>query len=1292
MRYKLLVAIFFITFFSTNASKNKIYSINTLFGISLRETSSICTDKNGFIWATSKLGIVRLTSDEYKLYELPAEAKDFYTSKLVYSEFGLIVSTHNGQIFRYNDIYDRFDFIIDLRKNSKFLRINNLLVDSHGTFWIATSSGLYSYSKGVLKNLNNSEYVDQIEWKTKNQLMGFGYGGFWLVDTENPKNKTNISQNFPFTSQVMKLYYDKTLNSVWIGTLSTGLFLYDFKDNLFHNTGIDVLPKQPIRAIRANSDSTLLIGIDGQGIRELSKKTKKIIGVIREDIDDEFSLHGNGVYDIFCDQHNRVWVSTYSGGISFYDQSSPTIKQITHYVNNPNSLVNNFINKVIEDRNGNIWFATNNGLSKWNIKTDSWTSFYHNSRGEANVFLTVREDDKGRIWAGTYSSGVYVIDGNTGKEVLHFYQNDKISLLSSNFIVDIFNDHQGNMWIGEISGFCISFNTKDNKFRRYEGGTLSTLIEYNRDNILLGCTWGLIILNKQSGQRKTLFEKIWINDALVIKGNIWVCTRGDGLYCYNINTNKLEKFSTKCGLPSDFINSIVEMGDDLWLGTETGFCKFNINTKNAQTFSSLFPIANVSFNQSSRYKLKNGQLIWGTNNGALMFNPTDIKSSETKGKIFFDDLTISGRSIRDGNTLEKLNVPLDSLKKITLNFNQNTINLKLLPIGSSASDSKFSWKMEGLDNKWNQATNQRIITYTNLSSGRYNLIIRQYDNSMSNIIAERSISIKIIPPFWKSWWFILLLLIIFISTLYLSLRYYINNLKHIHAEEKIHFFTNTAHDLRTSLTLIGAPIEELGKEQNLSNTGKYYLQLATEQVKRLTMVVSQLMDFQKVDTGKEQISLRMVDIVKMVSIQKIMFESFAKSKQIELIFNSNTTSYFSAVDEIIMEKVIGNLFSNAVKYSHSNSQIFINLLCSTENWIIEVVDQGIGVSKNEQHRLFNEFYRANNAVNTKVIGSGIGLLLVKNYVKMHGGEINCISQENVGSTFKITIPYKEVLEDKKVSNIEKNDPTKYFLKETDFQHLIQAEDKPNQLMSILIVEDNDDLRNFIELALRVDFDVTIAKNGVEAWEIIQKQIPDLVVSDIIMPEMDGFELCRLVKSTYETSHIPLILLTALSSKAEQLQGLGLGADDYLTKPFDISLLMQRIKSIIMNRQAIKEKALKIIKVSNNNEKLLSNEHNDIFIKKMQDVVIANMTNTAFGKDDFASSMNVSGSLLYKKVKSLTDLSPTDYIKMIRLEHALELLQTHKYSVTEISELTGFASIGYFSTVFKKHFGKSPTEI
>jgi DNA-binding response OmpR family regulator len=519
-----------------------------------------------------------------------------------------------------------------------------------------------------------------------------------------------------------------------------------------------------------------------------------------------------------------------------------------------------------------------------------------------------------------------------------------------------------------------------------------------------------------------------------------------------------------------------------------------------------------------------------------------------------------------------------------------------------------------------------------------------------------------------------------------------NKLQHV--ENKVPIFKNTAtvHNVRTSVTLIKAPIDEL-KEHALSDTGRYYRLLATEQVKPLSTTVSQLMDFQKADIRKGRLTLSMVDIVELIEQRRLIFESFAKTQNVNLHFISDQDYYQTAVDASMMEKVIDTLISNAIKYSHPESKVQIILTCKPKNWSLEVKDNGIGISKKAQSHLFSEYYRGENAINSKIVGSGINLLFVKNYVMMHDGDISCISHENAGSTFTVVIPFKETLEEKKLANSKLDVAVTYDIKAVDIKPPQQQEEIPKQRMCILIVEDNDDHRNFMQYSLQVDFDVLLAENGTEAWNIIQTQMPDLVVSDVMMPQMDGFKLCELMKSTYETSHIPLILLTALSGKIEQLHGLSLGADDYLTKPFDMTLLSQKIKSMIRNRVAVKNKVLNLINgFENNSKKVLTKDHNNNFMNKMLDVVQINIANTEFGKDNFASAMNVSASLLYKKVKSLTDQSPTDFIKMVRLNYALELLYSHKYSITEVSEHCGFSSLAYFSTVFKKHFGKSPNEI
>ncbi|GHT40042.1 hybrid sensor histidine kinase/response regulator [Bacteroidia bacterium] len=1012
-----------------------------------------------------------------------------------------------------------------------------------------------------------------------------------------------------------------------------------------------------------------------------------------------FSLRGNGVYDIFCDEDKRVWVCTYSGGLSFFEQASPVVNQIVHQVNNANSLSNNNVNKVIEDHQHNLWFATDNGICCWDRQSDTWKTYYHNKQEQAQVFLSLCEDDKGRIWAGSFSSGVYVIDGKTGKEIAHYSKDTKEYPFAANFTFDIYKDSSGNLWLGGIMGDVICYISKEDKFKSYLSLPVYAFSERSPTQMLAACTFGLCLLDKQTGNMEILLDGYLLQDILFLDGNVWLCTCGDGLIRFDLQSRTTEQFTTESGLPSNYVNSIRWADGYLWLGTETGLCRFNPKDKSAQTYASLYTLSNVSFNHDSHYKLHDGQLVFGTSNGAVLFDPEALRQIQPQGHIFFQELTVSGRSVRDSSIIE-LPAPLDSLQELTLKYNQNNLTLELLPLGNVVSGAKFSWKLENQDVEWTQASNQRILTYTNIPAGRYTLKIKMYDSSLSQMIAERQLLIHVTPPFWETTWFRLLVFSMLAGIVYFSLRFYINRLKQRHTEDKVRFFANTAHDIRTALTLIKAPVEELNKEQNLSEQGKYYLYLAIEQAKRLSAVATQLLDFQKVDIGKGQLSLSMIDIVKLIDNRLLMFESFAKGKNIELSRTYTPSTYLTAIDESMMEKVIDNLISNAIKYSNPDSRVEILFNGHTHQWILEVKDYGIGISKKVQNKLFREFYRGDNAVNSKIVGSGIGLLLAKNYVELHGGTISCNSQENAGSTFKIVVP---VGADPRVCpkrlchcGLDPQSPEKdtNVGLQSDVKQGIAGQarnDKGTGSMRILIVEDNDDLRNFMQHPLAETFDVHTAEDGEQAWKFIQKQQPDLVVSDVMMPNMDGFELCRLIKSTYETSHIPVILLTSLTEKAQQLHGLGLGADDYLTKPFDMTLLVQRIKSLIQNRKVVREKALKLID-ENRDEPILSNELNDKFVKKAVEVVHKHIADSEFGKDEFASAMNVSGSLLYKKIKSLTDQSPVDFIKVIRLNYALELLQSRTYNITEVSEMCGFSSISYFGSAFKKHFGKTPTEI
>ena len=1272
----LITSVFTLT---TIASDLKFYNINNLFNVSVRATYSICKDYNGFIWASSGSGVLRITDDDCRLYTLPLEITSYINVKLEYKNDIFFAYTSNGQIFLFNTLRDRFELVVNLSKklNDKYLSVNKILANKKGEFWIASSIGLYKYSNGQLLLISDksTDIYNIGEYNDKEFVIAKAKG-LWLVDYETNKKKLIYKNTTINDFIVSRFFYDKAEDRLWVGTISNGLYYYDFRKKIFSKIEIKDFPQQPILAIEAISDSTLMCGIDGQGIWEIDKQGRYALNNYKENIDNPYSLRGNGVYDIFNDKSsNRIWISTFSGGVSYFDQASPSVTQITHQINNPNSLVNNDVNAVLKDSQGNIWFATNNGISCWNKKTNQWSSLYNNKKEQAQVFLTICEDNHKRIWAGTYSSGVYVIDEVSKREIAHYLDYKESTF---RFIFNIYKDKEGNLWIGGVQSNIVCFNDKEQKFHIYKKEPIGVFAEYSSDKMLLGCTYGLTMLDKKSGNIQYLLQGYLINDMLVIDNYVWICTNGNGLVRYDIEKNTTVKFTTSSGLSSNILNSIIYDNGYLWLGTENGLCRFYIKDNTITSY----PLSNASFNTRACFKFDDGKLLCGTNNGAFLFSLAKIQQNQDKGKLFLQSLTITGRLVKDQSFLS-LDKPLDSIKNIRLKYNQNTFSLEIIKIGINLSGARYSWMLEGYDKSWSVPSQYHLINYTNLPDGKYTLKIRLY-NSSSQIITERNITIKISPPFWKTWWFMLILIIVVLLAISILLVYYKERLDKYHSEEKIRFFTNTTHDIRTSLTLINAPIEELNKETNLSTTGSYYLRLATEQVRRMSNIANQLLDFQKLDIGKDKLELRMVDIVALIRNRQTMFESFALSKKVELLFSSEQEQYITAIDELKIEKVVDNLLSNAIKYSVPNSQVQISLRFDKENWTLEIKDQGIGINAKAQRKLFKEFYRADNAINSKIVGSGIGLLLTKNLINLHNGKIVCTSLENSGSSFLVTVPYKLVEENQSGAEVKKSSLVSIPVEEIALFQTTKKE------MRILVVEDNDDLKNFMFHSLSSNFQILTASDGVEAWKIVQKQLPDLIISDIMMPNMDGFELCKMVKQTYETSHIPIILLTALSERTDQMHGLGLGADDYLTKPFDMNLLSLKIKSIIRNRTIVKDKTLKLLKETND-EPIINNEHNDKFIKKALELIRLNIADPNFDRDEFASKMNVSPSLLYKKIKALTDQSPTDFVKTVRLNYAFELLETRKYTVTEVSELCGFASTGYFSTVFRKQFGKSPSE-
>ncbi|MCF8357878.1 MAG: response regulator [Prolixibacteraceae bacterium] len=1289
--------LFLIVCYATPSDANnrepnhRFHNINKLYGISMRQASSVCKDHNNFAWVSTKLGILRLTSDNSHVYQLPYESPNVHNIELIYTDSVLWAISNNGQLFKYDQVLDKFllEYNLDKNLNNRHLSVYSTIFQNSDTCWLATSDGLFLYSSNS-KNAKKviSEAVISLEWYSQDQFFAVLLNEISLFDVVLHKKEilySGLLNDYYFTCS---LHFDKNRNRLWLGSNFQGLFYFDFAQKKLYAFKPDCFPCQPVMDIEEIDSETLLVGIDGQGIWSINQDLLSIGKIYKDDVDNPDALRGNGVYDIFHDKKKGfVWVCTFSGGVSYFYLGTSSSEHIIHHTNQENSLADNNVNYILEDSRKNLWFATDNGISVRKANGQEWSHFYTNNQKQAQVFLTLYEDRKGQIWAGSYSSGVYVIDAESGKQTAHYSQSEPNTPFKCNFVFSIYGDSYGDIWICGINSEVVRYMPDKDRFRKYFFQPATNIVQYNDSLMLLACSYGLVQLNKNSGVYSTLVGDNIVSDILVIGDKIWFGTGGNGLLCFHPDSNKVRQFTTENGLLSNHVNSIYFSDNQLWLGTENGLCSFSPKTEKVKTYSGLFSLLSLSFNTNAHCRLHDGRLAMGTNNGAVLFNPSEMSERNWVGRIFFQDLRIADRSIRNIPSFN-LDKPVDMLENLEIRYRQNSFKLEVLSLGG-VSKAKFSWKLEGLNNEWTKPSEHKLISYNNIPFGKYMLRVRMYDSALAQIIDERTLTVKVANPFWAQWWFFALMFFMISLIIYSVFWYLLNRIRHYQTEEKIRFFTNTAHEIRTSLTLIKAPVEELKNESNISESGKHFLSLANEQARHLNNVVNQLMDFHKIDVGKEKFKPEMVNLPSLILCRVEMYESLAAMKNIEFKNNFATKQYETAVDEIQMEKVVDNLISNAIKYSNNNSVIKIDFEGNDTHWTLKVSDQGIGIPKRDMKRLFKEFYRAQNAINSKIVGSGVGLLLVNNIVRLHNGNVTVTSQENHGSTFTVSIPYKKAPH---VVRYQDNEDRKIIDNNisgiNDFLPANEPETNGKK-QKLLIVEDNDKLLRFMQVSFGKEYEVLTAPDGVAGWELIQNIVPDLVISDVMMPKMNGFELCENIKSTFETSHIPVVLLTALNDTDTQLHGLGLGADDYLTKPFDTKLLRQKIRTIIHNRKSIREKALRIIQTENN-EPVLNNTHNDKFLKKMLEVVKANISNPQFSKDDFAAAMKVSGSLLYKKVKALTDLSPLEFIKSVRMGYALELLQSKKYSINEVSDMCGYASSGYFSTVFKRYFGKTPS--
>jgi len=1295
--FRILSILFSLFLLLPNARSASFRHIGVKEGLSSRQVFRINKDSSGFIWAFTYLGVDRFDGNEIRHYKLDKtlEARDHILSSTIMTtdrKGNLWISLKSGKIYAYDKQTDNFHIQADLTHLlSESVLLNDIYFDNNNELWLCLSTGVYHYNpetKEITLAGMDNEFVNRIIQLYDGSYVAGTNTHLYRLWKEEGSNtfKTVKIVDLPIQTRIDSLFGIE--DKLFIGTFSDGAFMIDIPSGRLTSFS-PLIPSVPIRSFASTADHTVLVGTDGSGVYQLNIKDGSLINRYLADEDDSGSLGGNTVSDIFVDERNCIWISTYTNGISYLDPESPEIYWVKHGHKNRNSLISNHINMMMEDSDGDHWYATNDGISLYQAQTNKWTHFLDDKKdnsGSSFVVLALCEDPQKNIWVGGYGIGVFRINkknGNIQKIKTRTPQGNEG--VATDYIYSIYADGD-HIYLGGIEGELTCYNIKNDTYTYYPVDCVGTIKPGDGDNLLIAGCNGLAIFKTITGniEWNNTFGELTLQYPVrcLVKssrGDIWLGTDGNGLVQYNPNTLESEVFTTDQGLDSNSINSILEDNTGgIWFNTEKELYYLDITDKEIISMNEFLDINWGYYNPNASLKLKNGKLALGTAEGALVFSPHFNFDSEEPIKLIFTDFKLLYQSVQAGKDGSLLEQAINETSAIELKYAQHSFSISFSCIDFVYPHKVvYEYKLDHFNEEWQVAGSNRNVDYMNLPPGKYTFRLKAIDKYSRTELAERSLDIIIGRPFWASYGAFLIYFVIICIIVYLSIQFARHKIKEYNSREKIRSFISIAHDIRTPITLIKAPLSELETQEGLSDEARKSLSVAAKNAEKLFEMVTQLLDLQKADLQADQITVSRQNIHSYMEEKITDFRMAAMQKGVNLKLDIEPDFPELWFDKTKMNKILDNLLSNALKYTEDGS-ISVIIRHSKNKWSIEIMDTGIGIPSKEQKHLFSEFYRAGNAINTHETGSGIGLLLVQRIVKQLNGQISFSSAEHMGSSFIITLPLNAHLpraekEDKDISIADDGEQPK----------------APSEKNVLLLAEDDDDMREYLTEKLSKEYEVVSVSDGGKALEMAREINPDLIISDVIMPVLEGDEMCRILKSSIETSHIPIILLTALNEREYVISGLEAGANDYIIKPFDFSVLKVRIRNILQNRQHLRET---VLSSHNDLENLdYTSQLDKEFLDNAMEIINNELSNPEFSINEFCRMLGMSRTSVYNKLKTLTDQSPNDFIRIIRLNKAKELLESKRYTIGEVSCMVGFSDPKYFSTCFKKQFGISPSK-
>ena len=1323
----------------------------------------------GEIWiGTSQAGVYRLLFDEknkrYKVTHFTSrgittisnDKINFITSD---NKNNIYIGTNQGlNIINYKERKSENPTITQLFADNKFLTATN---NNNLLYFGTNKKGILVYNinenkfiENYFKDINPRHIVTFLKLINDNYLLAESKNyGIYFIDI---KNSYSIFRN-DIGYEIRKIFIDSYKN-LWIKTNLSGILKVDSLIKKFKI--YQLVPKNMLSVIDderpfiyEDKSKNLWIGTHGGGLALYDCKNDDFI-FFRNIPKSSNTISSNFVHCITEDKSGLLWVGTgqFNGGINKIILKNPMFDHLV-IKDNVNYLAENVVRAVFQDKNELIWVATKSGYLYIYDKYFKLFRFFENiptSEGKIPGFniYTITQDHQGYIWLGSKKGGVAVSNiplnnlNDYKKVIFYIYKNNKndSTSISNDNVYSIIEDSYNRIWVATYGGGINIIKQRTNKHLLCEiintsnSNLLSNDVRYiyeDKNNyIWIATTFGLYKIKNQINFSKPYnFEKftydpfnlnsISYNDIIHIyednNNNLWLGTFGGGLNLFDRKNKIFVHFRKKNGLINDAVYSIVEDNfGNIWISTEKGLSKLILKTKNFINFDLSNGLNFENFCENTAYKLKDGRIIFGTTKGLVILNPSKTKPLDYIPPIVFTKFQIFNKDVNYKEPGSPLKESIDVTQKIILKYNQSSFSIEYSALMyHSPENIKYAFILENFDKNWNEVGNQTKATYTNLSPGKYIFKVRTLgnDGTMHNNI--RSLLLIITPPWWQTIYayiaYIIIITMIFLYARRIFINYYRlrNNLlveRRVN-EIKLKFFTDISHEIRTPLTLILGPIEDIKNEKVLPNNLREKIEIMERNARRMLRLVNQLLDFRKIQNEQMELKIRRIELVEFVDEIYKNFIPLAEHKKINYQFIKPIEPVFAWVDPKKFDSVVFNILSNAFKYTGEYKKIIVEIK-KIENYIeIIITDEGKGIPEEKIPLLFKRFSPLSHT-SSGFEGTGIGLNLSYEIIKLHHGDILVESEVGKGSKFTIKllqgyehfkpeeltdeaynyVPEKEKIEETIIDSvIDDNQEIKNTQQIIDENQTDQKEEK----LKILLVEDNHEIIIYIKNILKNLYEIKTVSNGQLAIELLENYHPDIIITDVMMPVMDGITFTKKIKENIETSHIPVIMLTAKSSIEDQIIGIESGAEAYILKPFNTQYLISVIRTILHQREII----IKKYQTKNN---ILPSEikitpKDDLFMQQIVSIIEKHYSDPEFNVEKLVELSTYSRTVLYNKLKGLTGLSPVDFIRNMRLKIAAEILENSDRNVSETAYMVGFNDVKYFSKCFKEVYGLTPKE-